>query len=176
MLSLVNAAAWICCIVFSVRLASGGRSDAKLLVYLLPGLVMGAHVWGNFLLGQPSLVLLALMLGAFLALQRNFHWLAGALIAFAAAIKAFPVMAIVYLIYRRSWIAVASLVLTLAFLLLVLPIPFRGFAQARQDLERCSSGMLFKYDANGVGQLLGRSTRGKSVDLGRPTAFCVTWR
>jgi len=164
-LALVNAAACICCIIFSIRLATSGRGNANLLVYLLPALVMGAHIWGNFLLGQPSLVLLALMLGAFLALQRKRHWLAGALIAFAVAIKAFPVMAIVYLIYRRSWIAVASLVLTLGFLLLVLPIPFRGFRQATQDLERWSSGMLFKYDENGVGQRLGRSNSWKNQSI-----------
>jgi len=164
-LALVNAAAWICSILFSVRLATGQRGRAHLLVYLIPSLVMGAHIWGNFLLGQPSLVLLALMLGAFISLQRKFHWLAGGLIAIAAAIKAFPVIAIVYLIYRRYWIATASLVLTLGFLLVVLPIPFRGYAQAKQDLERWSSGMLFKYDEAGVGQRLGRSTSWKNQSI-----------
>lgn len=164
-LALVNAAAWIGAILFSIRLATGERRGVHLLVYLAPSLIMGAHVWGNFLLGQPSLVLLALMLAAFIALQRKFHWLAGALIAIAAAIKAFPVMAIVYLIYRRYWIAVASLVLTLMFLLIVLPIPFRGFALAKQDLQRWSSGMLFKYDENGVGQRLGRSTSWKNQSI-----------
>jgi hypothetical protein len=126
---------------------------------------MGAHVWGNFLLGQPSLVLLALMLGAFILLQRKFQSLAGGLIAVAAAIKAFPVIAIVYLVYRRYWLAVASLVVTLAFLLIVLPIPFRGYAQAKQDLERWSSGMLFKYDETGVGQRLGRSNSWKNQSI-----------
>ena len=164
-LALVNAAAWICCIIFSVRLATGEWRRARLLVYLVPSLVMGAHVWGNFLLGQPSLVLLALMLGAFILLQRKFQWRAGGLIAVAAAIKAFPVIAIVYLVYRRYWIAVASLVVTLAFLLIVLPIPFRGYAQAKQDLERWSSGMLFKYDETGVGQRLGRSTSWKNQSI-----------
>jgi hypothetical protein len=164
-LALVNAAAWICSIVFSVRLATGGRGRAHLLVYLLPSLLMGAHIWGNFLLGQPSLVLLALMLGAFLALQRRWQWLAGGLVAVAAAIKAFPVIAIVYLLYRRHWIAALSLVLTLTFLLIVLPIPFRGFTQAREDLERWSSGMLFKYDETGVGQRLGRSTSWKNQSI-----------
>jgi hypothetical protein len=164
-LALVNAAAWICSIVFSVRLATGGRGRAHLLVYLLPSLLMGAHIWGNFLLGQPSLVLLALMLGAFLALQRRWQWLAGGLVAVAAAIKAFPVIAIVYLLYRRYWIAALSLVLTLTFLLIVLPIPFRGFTQAREDLERWSSGMLFKYDETGVGQRLGRSTSWKNQSI-----------
>jgi hypothetical protein len=164
-LALVNAAAWICVILFSVRLATGEPRRAHLLVYLVPSSIMGAHIWGNFLLGQPSLVLLALMLGGFIALQRKFPWLAGALIALAAAIKAFPLMAIVYLIYRRSWSAVASLVLTLTFLLAVLPIPFRGFALAKQDLRRWSNGMLFKYDESGVGQRLGRSTSWKNQSI-----------
>ncbi|MFL6520748.1 MAG: glycosyltransferase family 87 protein [Chthoniobacterales bacterium] len=164
-LALVNAAAWICSIVFSVRLANGESRRAHLLVYVVPSLVMAAHVWGNFLLGQPSLVLLGLMLGAFVALQRKFQWVAGALVAIATAIKAFPVIAIVYLIYRRYWIAVASLVLTLTFLLVVLPIPFRGYELAKQDLERWSNGMLFKYDESGVGQRLGRSTSWKNQSI-----------
>jgi hypothetical protein len=164
-LALVNAAAWICSIAFSARLATGGKERGPLLIYLLPGLVMAAHVWGNFLLGQPSLVLLALMLGAFLCLQRKWQWAAGGLIALAAAIKAFPVVAIVYLVYRRFWVAAASLVLSLAFLLIVLPIPFRGFAQAKQDLERWSTGMLFKYDESGVGQRLGRSNSWKNQSI-----------
>jgi hypothetical protein len=164
-LALVNAAAWICSVVFSVRLATGHKARAPLVVYVLPSLVMGAHVWGNFLLGQPSLVLLALMLGAFLCLQRTRYWAAGGLIAVAAAIKAFPVMAIVYLIYRRYWIATASLLLALTFLLIVLPIPFRGFNGARRDLERWSSGMLFKYDESGVGQRRGRSNSWKNQSI-----------
>ncbi|HEX8077340.1 MAG TPA: glycosyltransferase family 87 protein, partial [Chthoniobacterales bacterium] len=164
-LAVVNAAAWICSIVFSVRLATGQRTRAHLFVYLIPSVVMGAHVWGNFLLGQPSRVVLALMLGAFLCLQRKRPWAAGALIAVAAAIKAFPVMAIAYLIYRRYWIATASLVVTLTFLLIVLPIPFRGFNQAKQDLERWSNGMLFKYDETGVGQRLGRSNSWKNQSI-----------
>jgi hypothetical protein len=164
-LVLVNAAAWIGSIIFSVRLATGRDERGHVLLYLVPNLIMGAHVWGNFLLGQPSLVLLALMLGAFLALRRKFHSLAGGLIAVAAAIKAFPVLAIVYLIYRRYWRATASLVLTLTFLLIILPIPFRGYALAKQEVERWSSGMLFKYDESGVGQRLGRSNSWKNQSI-----------
>ena len=164
-LALSNAAAWICSIIFSVRLATGTWRRAHLFVYLAPSLVLGAYIWGNFLLGQPSLVLLALMLGAFILLQRKFQSLAGGLIAVAAAIKAFPAIAIVYLVYRRYWIAVASLVVTVTFLLIVLPIPFRGYAQAKQDLERWSSGMLFKYDETGVGQRLGRSNSWKNQSI-----------
>jgi len=163
-LALINAAAWICVIIFSVRLATGEWRRAHLLLYLGPSLIVGAHVWGNFLLGQPSLVLLALMLGAFIALQRKYEWLAGALTAIAAAIKAFPVIAIVYLLYRRYWVATTSLLIVLMFLL-VLPLPFRGYALAKQDLQRWSSGMLFKYDETGVGQRLGRSNSWKNQSI-----------
>jgi glycosyl transferase family 87 len=164
-LVLVNAAAWICSIIFSVRLATGERRRAHLLLYLIPSFVVSVYVWGNFLLGQPSVVLLALMLGAFIALRGKFNVLAGVLIALAAAIKAFPVLAIVYLICRRYWIAAATLVLTLAFLLIVAPIPFRGYAQAKRDLQRWSSGMLFKYDETGVGQRAGRSNSWRNQSI-----------
>ena len=164
-LSLGNAAAWFCCIIFSVRLATGAWRRGHVLLYLIPNLVMGAHVWGNFLLGQPSLLLLALMLGAFLALRRQLNFVAGGFIALAAAIKAFPAMAIVYLIYRRYWRAAAAMALILAFLLILLPIPFRGYDLAKQDLQRWSSGMLFKYDETGVGQRLGRSNSWKNQSI-----------
>jgi hypothetical protein len=164
-LTLVNAAAWFCCIIFSARLATGEWRRGHVLLYLIPNLVMGAHVWGNFLLGQPSLVLLALMLSAFVSLRRQLNIVAGVLIAVAAAIKAFPVMAIVYLIYRRYWTAAATMALTLAFLLILLPIPFRGYDLAKQDLGRWTSGMLFKYDETGVGQRLGRSNSWKNQSI-----------
>jgi hypothetical protein len=164
-LVLVNAAAWICSIIFSVYLATGARHRAHLLLYVIPNLVVVVYVWGNFLLGQPSLLLLALMLGAFISLQRKLHVLAGVLIAIAAAIKVFPVLAIVYLVYRRYWMATAALIFILTFLLIVAPIPFRGYAQAKQDLQRWSSGMLFKYDETGMGQRTGRSNSWKNQSI-----------
>ena len=114
--------------------------------------------------GQPSLLLLALLLGAFICLQQKRQIFAGGLIAFATAIKAFPVIAIVYLIYRRYWIATGSLLIALA-LLLALPIPFRGLALAKQDLQRWTSGMLLKYDEGGVAQRAGRSTAWKNQSI-----------
>ena len=164
-LTLGNAAAWFCTIIFSAHLATGEWRRGHLLLYLVPSLVMGAHVWGNFLLGQPSLLLLTLMLGAFISLRRQLSVLAGVLIALAAAIKAFPAMAIVYLIYRRYWTAALAMALTLAFLLILFPIPFRGYDLAKQDLQRWTSGMLFKYDETGVGQRLGRSNSWKNQSI-----------
>ena len=175
-LVLLNAAAWICSIIFSVYLATGQRTRPHILLYLIPNLVVIAYVWGNFLLGQPTLLLLALMLGAFISLWRKLNVLAGFLIAIAAAIKAFPVLAIAYLIYRRYWIATATLVLTLGFLLILAPIPFRGFALAKQDLQRWSSGMLFKYDESGWVSARDAVIRGGTNRFGEwRTGFCDMW-
>ena len=164
-LVVVNAAAWITSTLLSVRLTSGRWRGGHLLLYAIPNLIIVVYVWSNFLLGQPSLLLLALMLGAFLLLQARRYVPAGVLIALAAAIKAFPAIAIVYLVYRRYWTAAASLAVTLAFLLIVLPTPFRGYATAKQDLQRWSSGMLFKYDENGVAQRAGRSNSWRNQSI-----------
>ncbi|MEP6936904.1 MAG: glycosyltransferase family 87 protein, partial [Chthoniobacterales bacterium] len=164
-LVVVNAAAWVASIFFSVRLSTGTSRRAAVFVYAVPNAIVLIYVWGNFLLGQPTLLLLALMLGAFLALQRRGNVLAGSLIACAAAIKAFPVIAILYLLYRRYWIAAASLIISLAFLLVVLPIFARGSAQASTDLQRWVEGMLLKYDEKGLGQRAGKSNVWKNQSI-----------
>lgn len=164
-LATLTAAAWWASIVLAARLAAGAWKRAHLLVYAIPSLIVVVFVWSNFHIGQPSLVLLALLLGAFVALQEKRQWLAGVLIACAAGIKAFPVIAIVYLLYRRYWVATASLVITLALLLLALPAAFRGFANARADLQRWTQGMLLKYDEKGVAQRPGRSNSWKNQSI-----------
>lgn len=164
-LVLVNAAAWFASIVLSVRLATGEWKRQHVLLYAIPSAIISVYAWSNFHLGQPSLLLLALLLGAFVALQAKRHVTAGALIAIAAAIKAFPFVAILYLLYRRYWIAVASLIVTLAFLLLALPAPFRGFRQAGADLQRWTQGMLLKYDNTGMAQRPGRSNSWKNQSI-----------
>ena len=160
-----NAAAWVASILLAVRLATGGWQRRHVLLYAIPGVVTAVYAWGNFHLGQPSLILLALMLGAFIALQKKRGWLAGALIGLAAAIKAFPVIAIVYLLYRRYWIAAASLAATVVLLFIVLPITVRGSWQARSDLQRWTAGMLFKYDEKGIAQRPRRSNSWKNQSI-----------
>src|SRR4029434_3805479 len=104
------------------------------------------------------------MLGAIVALRAEREIVAGGLIAVAAAIKAFPVLAIVYLVYRCYWTAAASLVATLLFLLLILPAPFRGFERTWRDLEKWNAGML-KYSEVSVGQRPMRSYTWKNQSL-----------
>jgi len=48
------------------------------------------------------------MIGMFACLKRGMQWGAGALLALAAAIKAFPIAAIVYLLGGRQWSAASQ--------------------------------------------------------------------
>ncbi len=160
----INSVAWFSSARLAAILANGHRFVNNVWLYLIPSLLVIVYIWSSYHLGQPSLVLLALMLGAFVALRSQREVPAGALIALAAAIKAFPVIAIIYLIYRRYWKAALSVVVTLTFLLLILPAPFRGFERAWHDLEKWSSGML-KYDAAAVAQRPMRSYTWKNQSL-----------
>src|SRR5213595_3709763 len=160
----INSAAWLYSARLTAILAAGHRSIRNVWLYLVPSLLLIVYIWSSYHLGQPNLVLLALMLGAFFALRANCQIIAGNLIAVAAAIKAFPVIAIVYLFYRHYWIAAVSLVVTLVFSLLILPAPFRGFKRAWHDIEKWSAGML-KYSETSVGQRPMRSYTWKNQSL-----------
>jgi hypothetical protein len=164
LLVMINSVAWFCSAKLSARLATGDRAIKGPWLYLIPSLAVIVYIWSSYHLGQPNLVLLALMLGSFIALRGKREVVAGGLIAVAAAIKAFPVLAIIYLIYRHYWRAAASLVAALVFLLLVLPAPFRGFEGAWRDLEKWSAGML-KYSEITVGQRPMRSYTWKNQSL-----------
>jgi len=160
----INSAAWFASVQLAVVLAAGQSRAKNAWLYLMPSLLVIVYIWSSYHLGQSSLVLLGLMLGAFVLLRAKREISAGALIALAAAIKAFPVMAIIYLIYRRYWKATASLLVALVFLLLVLPAPFRGWERAWRDLRQWSVGML-KYSPAGVAQRPMRSYTWKNQSL-----------
>ncbi len=160
----INSVAWFYSAKLSAILATGHQCATNLWLYVVPSLLVIVYIWSTYHLGQPNLVLLALMLGAFVALRAEREIIAGGLIAIAAAIKAFPVIAIVYLLYRRCWTAAASLVVALLLLLLILPAPFRGFERAWRDLEKWSAGML-KYSEVGVAQRPKRSYTWKNQSL-----------
>src|SRR5438067_8971402 len=160
----INSAAWFYSAWLSATLAGGTHGRRNVWLYLVPSLLVIVYIWSSYHLGQPNLVLLALMLGAFVALRAKREIVAGGLIAVAAAIKAFPILAIIYLIYRRYWIAAGSLVVTLVFLVLVLPAPFRGFERAWRDVGKWSAGMLTYSEAK-VGQRPMRSYTWKNQSL-----------
>jgi hypothetical protein len=160
----INSVAWFYSARLSALLAGGQTGARNVWLYLVPNLLVIVYIWSSYHLGQPNLVLLVLMLGAFVALQTNREIVAGGLIALAAGIKAFPVLAIVYLLYRRYSTAAASLVVTLVLLVLILPAPFRGFERAWRDVEKWSAGML-KYSEVTVGQRPMRSYTWKNQSL-----------
>lgn len=150
-LVLLYSAAWIASLLLSVFLAAGTAARAHPLLYLVPGVCCLPYVTENFLLGQPNLLLLAIMLTAFVCLRSGREWSAGALVALASAIKAFPVLTIGYLAYRRRWKATISSLVFLVLLLVVFPAPFRGIGRNLEDLTTWSQGMLH-HDSDSIGQ------------------------
>jgi hypothetical protein len=151
-LTLLNSAAWIASIVLAVYLATGRTVRRDWRLYMAPTLCVLPFVHDTYLLGQPNLLLLALMLGAFACLRLGRQGTSGVLIALAAGIKAFPILAVGYLVYRRRWRAVAASGIALVVLLLVLPMGFRGPVRACEDLAIWTRGMVLKYDADGIAQ------------------------
>jgi hypothetical protein len=151
-LTLVNSAAWAAAVLLAVYLATGRATGQHPLLYLVPTLCVVPFIHDMYLLGQPNLLLLALMLGAFACLRNRRPWSAGGLVALAAGIKAFPVMAVGYLVYRRYWKATAAVVVGLAVLLLGVPAGYRGVGRAYDDLTTWTRGMVLKYDEDAIAQ------------------------
>jgi hypothetical protein len=150
--------AWIVSLLLSFFLASGGAWRDHPLLYLIAAVCCLPYVAENFLLGQPNLLLLALMLAAFACLRTGKQWTAGALVALATAIKAFPVLTIGYLLYRRYWKATLSTFVFLIVLVVAVPFPFRGMERNLEDLQTWITGMV-RYDADSISQ---RERRGFS--------------
>ncbi len=160
-----NSAAWVASILLSVYLATGRVAGQKPVLYLVPSLGVAAYIHDTYLLGQPNLGLLACMLGAFACLGARRSGAAGALVALAAAVKAFPFLAIGYLIYRRFWKATAAMVVALTLAVVVLPMPFRGVAGAYEDVGTWTMGMVLRYDSGGIAQRPERGFSHKNQSL-----------
>jgi len=150
--------AWTASVILSIYLITGTTAHASPLLYLIPGICCLPYVAENFILGQPNLLLLALMLGAFACMRKRKDWIAGALLALAAAIKAFPILAIGYLVYRRYWKTTISTLGFLVLFLIALPAPFRGFERNLVDLSTWTRGMT-RYETESIAQ---RKQRGLS--------------
>ncbi len=151
LLSLLNVAAWWVTAQLSHAMTGSGRSPGQWL-YFLPGLVTIGFVFDMFDLGQPNLVLLALMMYGFWLLQHQRPWFAGSMFALATAVKAFPVAVVPYLVWRRQWASLASVVLFLAVFLFVVPAPVRGFQHNIAELKTWYQGMVASSSGKGFGQ------------------------
>src|SRR3954468_7994804 len=136
---------------FSHAMAGSNRIPGAW-VAALPGFITVTFVFDMFDLGQPNLVLLAMMLLGFWWLQNARPWAAGSMFALASAIKVFPVAVLPYLVWRRHWAAAASMVvLTGAFLFLV-PAPIRGFERNAAELSTWYRAMVGSSSEKGFGQ------------------------
>jgi hypothetical protein len=150
-LSLLNIVAWWMTGQFSNAMTGSGKMPTPFL-FALPGIVTVTFVFDMFDLGQPNLVLLALMLYGFWLLQHERAWMAGSMFALATAIKVFPVAVLPYLVWRRKWAAVASTVAFLGIFLFVVPAPIRGFQHNVSELKTWYQGMIGSSSEKGFGQ------------------------
>src|SRR3974390_285737 len=81
-LSVINAVAWWVTILYCHAMAGSGKTPGKWL-FALPAIATITSVFDMFDLGQPNLVLLALMLYGFWSMQHGRGWMAGGMFAFA---------------------------------------------------------------------------------------------
>ncbi|MFI4933179.1 MAG: glycosyltransferase family 87 protein [Caulobacterales bacterium] len=160
----VNIASWWAAVKLSDRL-SAVPGEKVWWVYALPSVLSLAFIWDMFDLGQPNLMLLAMMLAGLALMQSNRGWAAGAMFAAATALKAFPIAILPYLIWRRRWKAAAGMAVFTAVFLVLVPAPFRGFERNLQDLKTWSQGMVFSANEKGFGQRPGQNWSWKNQSL-----------
>jgi hypothetical protein len=150
-LSVLNAVAWWYTGTFSNVMTGSGRLPGPWLE-ALPVLVTVTFVFDMFDLGQPNLLLLAMMLYGFWSLQHQRSWLAGFMFALATAIKVFPIAVLPYLVWRRKWAAVVSMIAFIGILLYVAPAPIRGFGRNAAELATWYQAMVGSSSEKGFGQ------------------------
>ncbi|HET7887536.1 MAG TPA: glycosyltransferase family 87 protein [Bradyrhizobium sp.] len=150
-LSLLNAIAWWMTAQLSNAMSGDSETTGPWLA-ALPSIVMITFTFDMFDLGQPNLVLLAMMLWGFWLLQHNRPWSSGILFALATAIKVFPIAVLPYLVWRRQWASAVSTVVFLAALLIVVPAPIRGYAHNLSELKTWYRGMVGSSSEAGFGQ------------------------
>lgn len=150
-LSILNSTAWW----LTSQLSNAMTGSAKIpepWLAALPGFATVSFVFDQYDLGQPNLVLLAMMLLGFWMLQRGWPWLAGGLFALSVAIKVFPIAVFPYLVWRRRWAAASSTIVCLLALLFVFPAPVRGFERNADELKIWFQGMVGSNSEKGFGQ------------------------
>jgi len=150
-LSILNAGAWWMTAQLSNAMSGSDRSPPPWLA-ALPAIVTVTFVFDMFDLGQPNLILLAMMLFGFWLLQHDRPWASGGMFALATAIKVFPVAVFPYLVWRRHWASAASMVVFLGVLLFVVPAPVRGFQHNVTELKTWYRGMVGSSSEQGFGQ------------------------
>ena len=155
-LVLLNTVAWATCILGPIYLVTGHIRGQPTLMYWLPSLICCIFIWDTYLEGQLAFCLSACLVGMLVCLQRKKHAGAGFLLALAAGFKAFPILALPYLIYRRHWKALWYTLVFLFMFLFAIPVIFRG-SGAIDDLKVWKTGMLSPNTPEKIGQRAARS-------------------
>jgi hypothetical protein len=150
-LSILNSASWAITSQLSNAMTGSEKIPAPWLA-ALPGFATVTFVFDMYDLGQPNLVLLAMMLLGFWWMQKGRPWLGGSMFALATAIKVFPVAVLPYLLWRRRWAAAASMIACTVLLLVVLPAPIRGYERNVSELKTWFSAMVGSSSEKGFGQ------------------------
>ncbi len=141
-------------IELSVRLVAG-TGNVSVWLRVIPAALCLFFINDMFLLGQPNLGLLCLVLGGLMLTRTGKpgqQLLGGGLFALATALKAFPAVVIVYLLWRRQWAAAASMVGFCVLFFVAVPAGVRGWDRSMGELKQWADGMLFKQGESGVGQ------------------------
>jgi hypothetical protein len=150
-LSILNSVAWALTSQLSNAMTGSERIPGPWLA-ALPGFATVTFVFDQYDLGQPNLVLLALMLLGFWLMQKGRPIWGGGMFALATAIKVFPVAVLPYLLWRRRWAASASMIACTLLLLFVLPAPIRGYERNVTELKTWFSAMVGSSSEKGFGQ------------------------
>lgn len=150
-LSILNSVAWALTSQLSNAMTGSEKIPGPWLM-ALPGFATVTFVFDQYDLGQPNLVLLALMLLGFWLMQKGRPVWGGGMFALATAIKVFPVAVLPYLLWRRRWAASASMIVCTLLLLYVVPAPVRGFERNAAELKTWFSAMVGSSSEKGFGQ------------------------
>jgi hypothetical protein len=157
---IVNSLAWAVAVYLSATLLNA----SNVWHWLLPTILWWPLFNDNMLLGQPNILLLTLCLGSLMLIRDGWRWVGGLLLGLAIAIKAFPVLILCYLVYRRYWIGLLSAILT-TLALLVLTGFVRGHEKNLAEVQAWTKGMLFSSGSEGFAQRGTRNMGWKNFSL-----------
>jgi len=148
--ALVNAALYLGAMWLTATALGKAYPESRWRVAFVVGVIFSfPFVQWNFVWGQVNLLILVLVLGAVVSVQRDRAVLAGALVAMAAGIKVMPVLFAVWLVLRVGRRATLGLVLG-SVLVVLLPVVWRGVPQGVADLAEFVDSVLRGFLAGGV--------------------------
>ncbi|HEY3799724.1 MAG TPA: glycosyltransferase family 87 protein [Caulobacteraceae bacterium] len=161
-LAAITAVSWLIAVRLCSRLA-GLPPPRSWWLLALPSVLVLPEIFDLFDLGQPNMMLLAMVLGGLALLQQRREWSAGTLFGVATALKAFPATILFYLLWRRRWRAAAAMSALTALCLMLAPAPFRGLDRNLGELRLWAQSMA--PTAGGFGQRAAQNWGWKNQSL-----------